>query len=267
MKKVLAFIFAALMCVSLFAGCAEQKEDWAYIEDKGELIIGITLFAPMNYKDADGELTGFETEFAKAVCEELGLKAKFQVIEWSAKETELNSKNIDCIWNGMTIDDDRRANMAISVPYMKNQQVMVVRQENADKYTDAASLKDAVVVAEKKSAGETVAQKNETFAQAKYTAVDSQAKVLLEVKAGTADVGLIDYVMSIGSLGEGTDYADLTVTDQTFNPEEYGIAFRKGSTETLEKVNAAIQKLADNGTLQNIAKKYKLDELLLVKAK
>ena len=90
------------MCVSLFAGCAEQKEDWAYIEDKGELIIGITLFAPMNYKDAEGELTGFETEFAKAVCEELGLKAKFQVIEWSAKETELNSKNIDCIWNGMT---------------------------------------------------------------------------------------------------------------------------------------------------------------------
>lgn len=99
--------------------------DLAYIKEKGEMIIGITLFAPMNYYDENNELIGFETEFAKAVCEKLGVEAKFVEIDWSAKEVELESKNIDCIWNGMTITDERKANMSISVPYMQNKQVMV----------------------------------------------------------------------------------------------------------------------------------------------
>jgi len=92
--------------------------EWEYLQEKGELIIGITLFAPMNYKDNNNELTGFETEFSKAVCEILGLQYKFQEITWSAKETELSAKNIDCIWNGMTINEERATNMAISVPYL-----------------------------------------------------------------------------------------------------------------------------------------------------
>ena len=106
---------------------SEKDSDWEYIKNKGELIIGITYFAPMNYKDDNGELIGFETEFAKAVCAELGINAKFQEISWAAKETELNAKNIDCIWNGMTITDERAANMSISIPYMQNKQVKVVK--------------------------------------------------------------------------------------------------------------------------------------------
>ncbi len=100
--------------------------DLEYIKDKGELIVGITLFAPMNYKDGE-ELVGFETEFAKAVCEKLGVKAKFQEINWDSKEVELEAKTIDCIWNGMTITDERLENMSISVPYMNNKQVMVAK--------------------------------------------------------------------------------------------------------------------------------------------
>ncbi len=110
-------------------GKANESEvkagDLAYIKEKGEMIIGITLFAPMNYYNDKNELVGFETEFAKAVCEKLGVKAKFVEINWDAKEVELESKNIDCIWNGMTITDERLANMSISVPYMQNKQVMV----------------------------------------------------------------------------------------------------------------------------------------------
>ena len=108
---------------------AVTEGDLAYIKDKGELIIGITLFAPMNYEDENGELVGFETEFAKAVCEKLGVEAKFQVINWNTKEIELNAKSIDCIWNGMTITDERAENMSISVPYMQNKQVMVARAQ------------------------------------------------------------------------------------------------------------------------------------------
>lgn len=108
---------------------ATDDSDWAYIQQKGELIIGITYFAPMNYLDQNNELTGFETEFAKAVCEKLGVKATFKEIIWNSKETELAAKNIDCIWNGMTIDEDRKENMSISIPYMENKQVLVTKTD------------------------------------------------------------------------------------------------------------------------------------------
>ena len=108
---------------------AEKDSDYKYIMDKGELVIGITYFAPMNYLTDDGELVGFETEFAKAVCKKLGIKAKFQEISWNAKETELKSKNIDCIWNGMTITEERAENMSLSIPYMQNKQVKVVKSK------------------------------------------------------------------------------------------------------------------------------------------
>ena len=108
---------------------AETDSDWAYIQQKGELVIGFTYFAPMNYEDENGEFVGFETEFAKAVCEELGVKAKFQEISWAAKETELAAKNIDCIWNGMTITEEREEAMSITIPYMANKQVLVVKSK------------------------------------------------------------------------------------------------------------------------------------------
>ena len=106
---------------------ADTDSDYKYIMDKGELVVGITYFAPMNYKDENGELIGFETEFAKAVGEKLGVTVKFQEIDWDSKETELASKNIDCIWNGMTITEERLENMSISIPYMQNKQVKVIK--------------------------------------------------------------------------------------------------------------------------------------------
>ena len=249
----------------------EVVADYDYIknEKNNELIIGITLFEPMNYEDENGEYTGFETEFAKAVCEKLGFTPKFQVINWGAKETELKAKNIDCIWNGMTIDAEREANMSISVPYMANKQVLVVKSANKD-ITSVEGLK---VVAEQGSAGQTLVEGNAEdnitadpfFTGAKFTAVDTQAKALTEVTAGNSDACVVDYVCSIGMIGEGTDNADLVVVEsQSFNDEQYGIAFRKGSDLTA-KVNEAIQALADDGTLAQIADKYKLGEQILVK--
>lgn len=105
------------------------ESDWEYIKNKGTLVVGITLFAPMNYNDDNGELIGFETEFAKAVAAKLGLEIKFQVIDWNSKETELASKNIDCIWNGMTITPERAENMQVTIPYMQNKQAVVVKAD------------------------------------------------------------------------------------------------------------------------------------------
>lgn len=276
MKKLFAVLFAVLFIVGCLAGCGASSgngdvssqtssDDWSFIENNGKMTIGITYFEPMNYMDDSGKLTGFETEFTTAVCEKLGVEPNFQKIDWDSKEVELNSKTIDCIWNGLTISDERKETMDISVPYMENKQVMVVKAENASKYTSADALNGAKVVAEKKSAGEEVAQSDEFFKSSTYISVDSQAKALLEVKSGTADVALIDYVMSIGSIGEGTDYSDLSIVEEKeFAKEQYGIAFRKNSPETLKKVNDAIKELADDGTLKKIAEKYKLEDLLIV---
>ena len=260
MKRIVTLAMAIIMCALCLVSCGSGRNDVKRMEKEGKLFIGITYVEPMNYKDADGNLVGFETEFAKAVCKELGVEAEFVEIEWDTKEIELKGKTIDCIWNGMTITDERKENMSISNPYMNNKQVLVVKSENVSKYTDTASLAGAKIVAEKESAGEAAAQAIEGI---QYTGVASQKDAIMEVAAGTADACVVDYVLSIGMIGEGTSYANLVVdNDFAFSPEQYGIAFRKNSDLT-EKVNAAIQKLIDDGTLIEIAKKYKLQDVLI----
>ena len=218
----------------------------------------------MNYMDENNELTGFETDFAKAVCEELKLEPKFQEIDWDSKEIELKTKSIDCIWNGLTITPERQENMDISIPYMENKQVMVCNKDKVAQF--AESVEGASVVAESGSAGEDVAKEDEFFKGADYQPVQSQSTALLEVKAGTADIAIIDFVMSKGTLREDSDFADLAVVEEkTFSPEQYGIALRKNSAVTLEKFNAAIKAVNDSGKLKEIADKYNLADLLIVK--
>lgn len=269
MKKIIAVLLVVFM-LAAFAACssapadAASDGDWDYIAKKGELIIGITYYQPMNYLDENNELTGFETEFAEAVCEKLGVKPVFQVIDWDLKETELSAKNIDVIWNGMTIDEDRKKNMDASVSYMANAQVCVIKTENADKYTDAASMAGATMCAEKGSAGEDAIAADENLSKAKYTAMPVQADVLLEVKSGTTEIGVLDKVMAGASIGEGTDYADLMVVPNLELTEEefYAIGIRKGATSTVNKLNEAINALASDGTLKKIAEKYGLEDAL-----
>ena len=287
MKKIIALAMAGVLALTAFAGCsisvsessskAESKTeskatedsapagaDWDYLADKGTFTIGITYYEPMNYKDASGKLVGFETEFSEAVCAELGLTPKFQEIEWDSKELELNSKSIDCIWNGMTITPKRQQNMDISVPYLDNKQIMVCKKENAEKFADDVS--GATVVAEAGSAGETIAREDDFFANANFESLESQATALLEVKAGTADIAIIDYVMAVATIKEGSDFESLTAVEGiTFGDEQFGVALRKNSPATLEKLNAAIQKVADNGKLKEIADKYNLGEMIAVK--
>ena len=275
MKKVLSIILAAVMALSvvtMFAACSKNgntstDSDLAYVQDKGTMVIGMTLFAPMDYyaDENEKELVGFEVEFGKAVCEKLGVEAQFQVISWEAKESELKAKNIDCIWNGLTITPERQETMSISNPYMANKQVLITKAENVDLYKTAGSLEGKSVVAEKESAGEEVAMSDAFFAGCNYIAVDSMAKAIMEVKSGTADAAVIDYVTGIGSLGESTDYEDVAIVESaSFADEEYGIAFRKDSDITA-KVNEIMDELIKDGTLNKIAAKYKLEEQLIVK--
>lgn len=241
---------------------ASEGGDWQYIADKGNFVAGITLFEPMNYYDENGELTGFETEFTKAVCEKLGVEAKFQEIEWDKKEIELNAKTIDAIWNGLTVTEERKENMGFSKSYVRNKQVVVIKADNKDKYTDEASMAGASCAAESGSAGQTAIETSSVLSQNEFVGASAQKDVLLEVKAGTVELGVLDYVMAKASIGEGTDYSDLMIVEGVeLAPEEYAIGMRKGDTETIEKVNGAIDELVADGTLKALAEKYGLDDV------
>ncbi|MCM1334722.1 MAG: transporter substrate-binding domain-containing protein [Bacteroides sp.] len=263
MFKKIAAAFAALGLIAS-AGCAaSDKTDWEYIADKGELVIGITLFEPMNYYDENGELTGFETEFAEALCAKLGVTPKFQEIDWNQKETELKSKAIDCIWNGLTVTEDRKENMAFTDPYVDNRQVLVIRKENADKYVAESDLAGVKAAAESGSAGETAIAESAALSTGEFIGCAAQKDALLEVKAGTADVCVIDYVMATGSIREDSDYADLMVVEGVqLAPEQYAIGLRLEDTATVAKFNETIKALADEGTLQALAEKYGLLDVL-----
>lgn len=257
MKKIAALLMSAVVALGI-SGCSAKK-DWEYIEDKGTLTVGITLFEPMNYNDENGELTGFETEFTKAVCEKLGVEPVFQTIDWNQKITELKSKTIDVIWNGMTVKEEFKSEINFSTPYIKNKQVVVIKADNAQKYADLASMTGVTIAAETGSAGQTTIETNDTLKTNEFIGCAGQKDVLLELKAGTVELGVIDYVMAAASVGEGTDYADLMFID-CFDSmtEEYAIGLRLEDTVLLEKINKAIEELVADGTLKAIAEKYDL---------
>lgn len=281
MKKLFALLLAFTMSLSLVAcggndaaeeapaedtaaeetatGETAPESDAAYIEGNGKLVVGITIYEPMNYYDEAGNLTGFDTEFAQAVCDKMGLEAEFQEINWDTKEIELAGKTIDCIWNGMTITPDRTANMSISLPYVKNAQVIVVKADSA--YASTADLVDATLVAEVGSAGEAQIEGEEAnadLAQAEYVGMSKQTDCLMEVKAGTADAAVLDWTLAKSMVGEGTDFADLKMMEGVeLATEEYGIAFRQGSDFTA-KVDEAVKALVADGTLPALAEKYGL---------
>ena len=274
MKRILSLALIFTLMMTLFAGFAMAETDWEYIQGKGKLIIGMTLFAPMNYYVGD-EFVGFDTELSKAVGAKLGIEVEFIEINWDSKEIELNSKNIDCIWNGMCITEERKENMSITDPYLLNTQAIVVKADREEEIM--ADVSGLTVVAEQGSTGEgkilgsiedddTVeVSAEEYFKDSNYVAVDSMAKALMEVKAGTADLAVVDSVCALAMVGEGTDYADMVVNlDNNFGKQEYGIAFRKGSDVT-EKVNTAIQELYEDGTVGEIAEKYGLSDILVAK--
>lgn len=272
MKKLLALALAVMMACLIAGIAAAEESDWDYISGKGKMVVGMTLFAPMNYYEGD-EFVGFDTELTKAVGEKLGVEIEFVEINWDSKEIELNSKNIDCIWNGMCITPERKENMSMSNAYLYNTQAIVAK---TDKMADLlANLEGVNVVAEQGSTGEgkllgtieddetVVVSAKEFFSKSNYTAVDSMAKALMEVKSGTADIALVDSVCALAMVGEGTDYADMSVNlDNNFGLQEYGIAFRKGSDVT-EKVNEIIVELTKDGTVAEIAGRYGLTDALV----
>lgn len=229
---------------------AASDGDLAYVKDKGTLVVGITDFEPMDYKDADGNWIGFDADMAKAFAESLGVTAEFVEIDWDNKIMELDGKTIDCVWNGMTLLEDVKTAMECTNAYCNNAQVVIVPADKADLYQDVESLKELNFAVETGSAGEDMAQEN-NFS---FTPVQQQSSALMEVAAGTADAAIIDSLMAAAMVGEGTGYANLTYTVQ-LNSEEYGVGFRKGSNLAGALNDFFAASYAD-GSMMECAEKY-----------
>ena len=249
MKKLWALLLALTMVLSL-AACGGSKEetakeeapaetqeeqapveenadadsDLAYVQDKGVLVVGITDFEPMDYKDADGNWIGFDADMAQAFAESLGVDVEFVEIDWDNKVLELDSQAIDCVWNGMTLTDEVTSAMECSNAYCNNAQVVIVPADKADQYQTVEACADLAFAVEAGSAGEA------EISALGYsdTPVKAQSDALMEVAAGTSDAAVIDSLMAAAMVGEGTGYANLTYT-VGLNSEEYGVGFRKGS--------------------------------------
>ena len=274
MKKLTALMLTLMMVLSL-AACgsdnagadsdagsdskteASDESDMAYVKGKGTLVVGITDFEPMDFKDDSGEWVGFDADMAKAFAESLGVKAEFVEIDWDNKSMELDGKTIDCVWNGMTLTDEVTSSMECSNAYCNNAQVVIVPTNKADKYQDTGSLSGLSFAAEAGSAGEAELKK----LNIECTPVKAQSDALMEVAAGTSDAAVIDSLMAAAMVGEGTGYEDLTYT-VGLNSEEYGVGFRKGS-DLAASLNDFFASSYADGSLAENDKKYSVQAALI----
>ena len=230
------------------------ESDVAYIQDKGTLVVGITEFAPMDYQDENGEWIGFDADMARLVADALGVEVEFSLIEWGSKLMELDSKTVDCLWNGMTITDEITGGASATNPYAVNAQVVVLKSGIADQYQDAESLSGLNFAVETGSAGEAAAQE----AGLTYVGVSDQATALMEVSSGTSDACIVDLLMAGAMIGEGTSYPDLTYTVR-LTEEDYGVGCRKGSDLT-DFINEQFKTLYADGTIQALAEEYGISD-------
>ena len=252
MKKMIALLMAGLMLLALCACGAKTSgdSDLEYVKGKGTLVVGITVFEPMDYQDADGNWIGFDADMANAFAQSLGVKAEFQIIDWDSKAFELEGKTIDVVWNGMTLTDEVKAVMDCSNAYCNNAQVVIVPADKAGQYQTVESIKGLTFAVESGSAGKAEVE----ALGAAYVEVQDQATALLEVSSGTADAAVIDSLMAAAMVGEGTSYANLTYT-VGLNSEEYGVGFRKGS-DLVEKLNEFFREAYADGSMMALAETY-----------
>ena len=257
MKKLMK-IFALMMAVMMLLGSAAFAEtDLEYVKAKGKLVVGITDFEPMDFKNEAGEWIGFDADMAKAFGESLGVEVEFVEIDWDNKILELDGKTIDCVWNGMTLTDEVKSAMETSAAYCNNAQVVVLAADKAADFADVASLAGLNFAVEAGSAGEAVI---DALGYNKVS-VTSQAAALMEVAGGTADAAVIDALMAAAMVGEGTNYANLTYT-LALNSEEYGVGFRKGS-DLAAALNDYFKAAYADGTLIACAEAYGVQAALI----
>ena len=253
MKRIISLVLALTLlfgCTAIFSSCG-LSGDVAYVTDNGKIIVGITEYVPMDYLDENGEWIGFDADLAKMFAESLGVECEFVKIDWNNKIAEINSMQIDLIWNGMTVTDELGESIDFSISYAKNAQVAIVKNGST---VTKDTLAQSTVAVENGSAGEKVAR--ETLGCTDLVEKnDGQVAALSEVLSGTADVAIVDITMAENLVGKG-NYAGLEVLEgATYGAEVFAVGLRKDSN-IKEKLDAFILSKYEDGTLTALATKY-----------
>lgn len=252
MKRILAIIISVLTLVcgtAMFTACGN---------DENVLKIGVTNYKPMDYKEeGSDEWIGFDADLAKEVGKILDKKIEFVEINWDNKVMSVNAKEIDIIWNGMTITDELKEALLISEPYLDNCQVVVCRKSELEKYKTAEDIKNATtILAEGGSAGEEAAKGVLGESSNKFKTAEKQLDCLLEVKSDANTICIIDKNMAKALINDKTSYSDLAYAEVGFPDEQFGLGFRKGDTTLKNDVENAIKTLKENGKYDELFNKY-----------
>lgn len=253
MKKLFACLMALMLILPL-AVHAEEATDGSlqYILDKGNLVVGFDPgFPPMGFADENGEYVGFDLDLAYAVCDILGVELVLQPIDWDAKELELNAKNIDCIWNGFTMTPERLEAFSFSMPYMENEQVLVVKSEST--YQTLADLAGANLGVQAASSAVDALNAATDFKASlgDVAEYDMNTVLLMDLDKGGVDVALLDVI--VAGYYMSTEDVEFRVLEEALAPEQFGIGFRKEDVALTNAVNEALIELAFNGVMAEIS--------------
>lgn len=251
MKKIVCFALAALMLLSLCA-CGNKKSD------EKVFTMGIDAeYPPFSYMDDEGNYTGFDVEVCKAVCDKLGWKQEIFSVNWDNKLIQLDAKECDCVWSGMTIMDSmREAGYVLSAPYYDSTQVLVVKADSG--FASSADLAGKVVTVQLGTSGEKLLAEGGDMADmaatfAKVVTCDSFLKCFTELDGGAADAVFVDKPVAEDYI---KDHDGFAIIDENLGVEQYGIAFRKDDQDLCKQVEDALAELVADGTYAKIAEKY-----------
>lgn len=261
MKKILGLLLVGMFAFVL-VGCQNDTiSTWEEVEERGYFIVGLDdTFAPLGFRDTDGDLIGFDVELARAVSEELGVEVRFQPIDWDAKVLELDSGAIDMIWNGLTITDARKEEMVFSNPYIANTQMVMVKSGSSiDQLSDLSGLKLGVQVSS--AAEEAVLANDISDDLGELLKYDTYNLALLELENGTIDAVVIDEIMGRYIISQTPETYD--VASENFGEEEYGVGFRKDATDIRDAINECLQTLIDNGTAGEISETWFNEDIFI----
>jgi polar amino acid transport system substrate-binding protein len=259
MKKIILVAICVLLIAAGIVFVATGK-------NTAKLVCGVTEFEPMNFRDVSGKWRGFDTELAQLVGQKLKMAVEFREIDWGNKYQELNAGNITCIWNGFTANSSdngvRRSELVdFTYSYLRNQQCIVIRAARSGELRSTGDLAGKTATAESGSAGEETAK--ETIGDTgKFIGAAAQINTFVEVKSGAADFAVVDVLFAQRMAGSG-EYSDLRIADITLDFEVYAVGFKKGS-HLRDKVNKALIELLDEGKMLDLAKKYYIENSLVL---
>ncbi|WP_027107625.1 amino acid ABC transporter substrate-binding protein [Lacticigenium naphthae] len=247
-------LMTGLALTGMFLAACQSPEE-TNVEEQKELIIGLDdTFAPMGFRNDEGELIGFDIDLANAVAEDLDYEISFQPIDWAMKETELNAGNIDMIWNGYTITDERAEKVDFGIPYLNNSQLIVTLEENG--INEKSDLEGKVVAAQQSSSAVEAIESDasnisEKFQNGEIVQYPSNNDVFNDLISGRSDAIVVDETLGRFYMNQNPDAA-YKVLDEDFGKEEYAIGFRPDDDTLREEINASIENLMENGTYDSI---------------